>query len=59
MVEERGIDLDEIVAHGAGWQVHVEDLAAHLAGEDRAEWRARWAQLMPTYSEQGVRARSE
>ena len=32
VVEERGLPLDELAAHGAGWQVHVEDLAAHLVG---------------------------
>ncbi len=31
-IEERGLPLDELARHGAGWQAHVEDLAAHLAG---------------------------
>src|SRR5262249_34552191 len=32
VVEERGLPLNEAAAHGGGWQVHIEDLAAHLAG---------------------------
>jgi uncharacterized protein YndB with AHSA1/START domain len=49
VVEERGLPLDEAAAHGAGWQAHVEDLAAHLAGRPRADWRARWAELATAY----------
>ena len=52
VIEERGIPLDEVAAHGAGWQVHVEDLAAHLAGRSTAEWRSRWTELIPAYREQ-------
>jgi uncharacterized protein YndB with AHSA1/START domain len=51
-VEERGLPLDELAAHGAGWQAHVEDLAAHLAGRERADWRTRWSELTPSYREQ-------
>jgi uncharacterized protein YndB with AHSA1/START domain len=49
VVEERGLPIDEAAAHGAGWQAHIEDLAAHLAGRPSAEWRARWAELTPAY----------
>ena len=52
VVEERGLPLDELAAHGAGWQVHVEDLAAHLSGRGRADMRARWTELIPSYREQ-------
>ena len=31
VIEERGLPLEYLAAYGAGWQVHVEDLAAHLA----------------------------
>jgi uncharacterized protein YndB with AHSA1/START domain len=51
VIEERGIPLEELAAHGAGWQVHVEDLGAHLAGRERADWHARWIDLTPTYRE--------
>jgi uncharacterized protein YndB with AHSA1/START domain len=52
VMEERGLPLDEGAVHGAGWQAHVEDLAAHLAGRPRAEWRTRWTELIPVYREQ-------
>ena len=51
VIEERGIPLDEAAVHGAGWQAHVEDLAAHLAGRQRTEWRTRWTELIPAYRE--------
>lgn len=52
VVEERGLPLDELAAHGAGWQVHVEDLDAHLSGRERVDMRSRWAELAPSYREQ-------
>jgi uncharacterized protein YndB with AHSA1/START domain len=51
VLEERGLPLNEAAVHGAGWQVHVEDLAAHLAGRPTADWRTRWTELTPTYRE--------
>jgi uncharacterized protein YndB with AHSA1/START domain len=54
VIEERGLPVDALPAHGAGWQAHVEDLAAHLAGRERADWRTRWAELAPSYREQAV-----
>jgi uncharacterized protein YndB with AHSA1/START domain len=51
VLEERGLPLGELAAHGAGWQAHAEDLAAHLVGRGRADWRTRWAELTPTYRE--------
>ena len=35
--EERGMPLDYLAAYGAGIQVHVEDLAAHLSGRERCD----------------------
>ena len=55
VVEERGLPLDVLYAHGAGWQAHVEDLGAHLAGQERTDWHARWTQLSPSYREMTVR----
>jgi Activator of Hsp90 ATPase homolog 1-like protein len=49
VIEERGLPLDELAAHGAGWQAHVEDLAAHIAGRESADWRSRWTELTPSY----------
>lgn len=51
VIEERGMPLDQVAAYGAGLQVHVEDLAAHLAGRDRCDAPSRWAELMPAYQE--------
>jgi uncharacterized protein YndB with AHSA1/START domain len=49
VVEERGLPLEEGAGHGAGWQAHIEDLAAYLAGRPRADWRTRWTELTPAY----------
>jgi uncharacterized protein YndB with AHSA1/START domain len=49
VAEERGMPPDELAAYGAGSQVHVEDLAAHLAGRPRCDARTRWAELLPAY----------
>ena len=54
VVEERGFPLDELAAHGAGWQAHVEDLAAHVEGREPVEWRTRWAELAASYGEQAA-----
>jgi uncharacterized protein YndB with AHSA1/START domain len=48
VVEERGLPLDDLPYHGAGWQVHLEDLGHLLAGE-ASEWRPRWQELTPAY----------
>lgn len=59
VLEDRGLPLGQIAAYGAGDQVHVEDLAAHLAGGGRCDARARWQELHPAYdalaAELGVR----
>jgi uncharacterized protein YndB with AHSA1/START domain len=55
VVEERGFPLGVVAAHGAGWQAHIEDLAAHLAGRPGGDWRARWRELTPAYREQAAR----
>ena len=52
--EERGMPLDQLAAYAAGVQVHVEDLAAHIAGRERCDAKARWAELLPAY--QGLAA---
>jgi uncharacterized protein YndB with AHSA1/START domain len=48
VVEERGLPLDGLHFHGAGWQAHLEDLRRSLTGEPSA-WRSRWTQLNPVY----------
>ena len=51
VIEERGMPLDQLAAYGAGVQVHVEDLAAHLAGRERRDMEARWDELLPAYQD--------
>ena len=49
VVEERGMPLEQVAAYGAGDQVHVEDLVAHLAGRGERHTVDRWAELYPGY----------
>ena len=49
--EERGMPLDLLAAYGAGVQIHVEDLAAYLAGRERVDAAARWNELEPAYQD--------
>jgi uncharacterized protein YndB with AHSA1/START domain len=51
LLEERGMPLDHLAAYGAGIQVHVEDLASHLAGRERCDADARWKELTPAYQD--------
>jgi uncharacterized protein YndB with AHSA1/START domain len=51
VVEERGMPLDLLAAYGAGVQVHVEHLAAHLAGRELGDADARWDELQPAYED--------
>jgi uncharacterized protein YndB with AHSA1/START domain len=53
VVEERGLPLDVLYKHGAGWQAHVEDLGRYLAG-GRSMWKARWEELSPAYQSLGL-----
>jgi uncharacterized protein YndB with AHSA1/START domain len=54
--EERGMPLDLLAAYGAGVQIHVEDLAAYLAGRDRVNAAARWDELQPAYQDLAANA---
>jgi uncharacterized protein YndB with AHSA1/START domain len=51
VIEERGFSMHDLPFHGAGWQAHVEDLAAYLTGRDASDWRTRWEELIPAYQE--------
>lgn len=51
VIDERGVPVRMLAGYGAGWQAHMEDLLAHLAGRDRGDWRARWLDLSPAYDE--------
>ena len=54
--EERGMPPGQLAAYGAGIQVHVEDLAAYLAGRDRCDADARWNELLPAYEDLAANA---
>jgi uncharacterized protein YndB with AHSA1/START domain len=49
VIEIRGMPLDTIAFYGAGWQIHAENLATYLAGRERGDTQARWADLVPAY----------
>ncbi len=51
VIEDRGLPLGSLTAYGAGDQIHVEDLAAYLAGHEHCDARARWQELHPAYEE--------
>jgi uncharacterized protein YndB with AHSA1/START domain len=53
--EERGMPVELLAAYGAGVQVHVEDLAAYLAGRERCDAAARFDELFHVY--QGLAAK--
>jgi len=51
VIEVRGLPLEQVAAYGAGNQVHVEDLAAYLAGRGPCNARERWQELHPAYQQ--------
>jgi uncharacterized protein YndB with AHSA1/START domain len=53
VIEERGLALDALYMHGAGWQAHIEDLGRYLAG-GQSNWKARWTELAQTYQALGL-----
>lgn len=48
VVEERGLPVEVLYKHGAGWQAHIEDLGRYLAGGE-SQWKERWEELTPDY----------
>src|SRR6266516_1186714 len=51
VIEVRGMPLDRVAFYGAGWQIHAENIAAYLAGRERGDTGARWAELVPSYQD--------
>ncbi len=51
VIEDRGVPVDNLAAYGAGNQIHIEDLAAYLAGRERCDARSRWQELQPSYEQ--------
>ena len=56
VLNQPGLPLDQIAAYGAATQVHVEDLAAHLAGRARCDADARMDELLPAYQDLAANA---
>jgi uncharacterized protein YndB with AHSA1/START domain len=51
VIEAGGMPLDKIAFYGAGWQIHAENLASYLDGQDAADAEPRWNQLVPPYQD--------
>lgn len=49
VLEVRGMPLDKIAFFGAGWQIHAENLAAHVAAREPGDVGQRWSRLVPAY----------
>jgi uncharacterized protein YndB with AHSA1/START domain len=49
VVEQRGLPLPLLPAYGAGVQIHLENLADHIAGREPAGGESRWEELLPAY----------
>lgn len=58
ILEKRGISPDICWAYGAGWQAHLEDLSAYLAGREKADlsvsWNHRFDELESRYRQMTV-----
>jgi uncharacterized protein YndB with AHSA1/START domain len=57
VLEQRGMPVNLLAEYGAGIQVHIEDLAAHIAGRERCDVEARWNELQPAYQALAARLR--
>jgi uncharacterized protein YndB with AHSA1/START domain len=49
VMEERGMPVEYLAGYGAGIQIHLEDLAAYLRGDERCDSDARITVLYPAY----------
>jgi uncharacterized protein YndB with AHSA1/START domain len=49
IIEENGLPLDVYFYHGSGWQTHIEDLGAYLAGRETSDWGIRARELSSAY----------
>ena len=50
-IEARGLPRDKLAAYGAGWQIHAENLAAHVYGLEIGDAGERWQALAPAYDD--------
>jgi uncharacterized protein YndB with AHSA1/START domain len=51
VVEQSNLPLKLLWAYGAGLQIHVEDLAAYIAGREAGDTKTRFDELKPAYQE--------
>ena len=49
--EQCGVPVDQLAGYGAGTQIHVEDLAAYLAGREPCDAAARVDELFRAYQQ--------
>jgi uncharacterized protein YndB with AHSA1/START domain len=54
VVVQGNLPLDLLWAYGAGLQIHVEDLAAYIAGRKASDTKTRFDELKPAYQELAV-----
>jgi len=52
--EEHGLPVHLLAAYGTGIQIHVEQLADHLAGREPRDSGSRWERLFPLYEAEAV-----
>lgn len=51
VIETKGMPSNLIAFYGVGYQIHAENLAAHLAGRERGDTKKRWDELLPAYQD--------
>ena len=56
ILDQPGLPLDQLAAYAAAAQVHVEDLAARLAGRERCDADTRMGELLPGYQDLAANA---
>lgn len=49
VVEIGNLPLEPLAFYGVGWQIHLEKLAAYVAGRDLGDTEERWDVLVPSY----------
>ena len=55
VIEITGMPLEKVAFYGAGWQIHAENLALHLAGHEPGDGAGRWGELVPAYQHLAAR----
>jgi uncharacterized protein YndB with AHSA1/START domain len=55
VLEERRLPVNLLAAYGTGVQIHVENLAAHINGDELRD-ESRWDELFPAYQDIAAKA---